>query len=198
MTKIALIGQGKGADIIERYLTTEFESINYEIIGRYNTKDQIPNVTLVITISGNMVARRHFFKTYKDRKYLSIERSQLPIEIGRANIIFPNVHVDMFADIGDNNVISSGVIVNHHCKIGDGNLFAPGVMMAGSVTIGNNNSFGVGVMIHSGVHIGNDCMFADGAVISGSIKSGTMVKLKTRNGVGTGMYVSIERGPARV
>lgn len=180
---IAIIGNGKGGELIARYLDEMYmqysnEMYRYEFFDDFNSKPlaDIPESYRLVISSSNMPFRRRIFSMFPKGRFINIMRSNTSmLECGTSNIVFPKVHFDYFASIGDNNVISSGIIINHHCKIGSGNLFGTGCLLNGSVTIGNNNSIGSGVIIEPKVKIGDNVLISSGSVIVGDIPSGTRI-----------------------
>lgn len=174
--KIAIIGDGKGAELIKRYLTEETDQLDriesFECFDDNKGKgiDQIPKDYYLIISSSNMKFRRDIFALFPTDRFININRSAYPMQpMGKGNLIFPNVHFDYFAEIGHNNVISNGTIINHHCKVGSGNLFGTGCLLNGSVIIGNNCTIGAGVIFEPKVKVGNDAFIVSGSVICGDI-----------------------------
>ena len=174
--KIAIIGEGKGAELIDRHFKEMLDpyegkvewSFFDELKGKPLT--EIPEDHKLIISSSNMQFRRRIFAQYPRDRFINVNRSDDGMQqMGFGNLISPNVHFDYFAEIGDNNVISNGTIINHHCKVGSGNLFGTGCMLNGSVTIGDNCTIGAGVIFEPKVRIGNDCVIVSGSVICGDL-----------------------------
>lgn len=180
--KIAIIGEGKIGEIIKCWLLNKFKDIEIEFFDE--TKGRHPREITdekIIISSGHMNFRRRIFKDFPREQFININRSiydDNDLCMGVNNLIFPNVHFDMFHEIGDNNVISSGSIINHHCKIGSGNLFGPACIMSGSVNIGNNCTFGSGIIIQPYVTIGDNVTIPSGTVITGNIVSNSRILVK--------------------
>jgi len=179
--KIALIGNGKGGEIAEYYLThtpSEVPKITF-----FKDTDIIPKgYKVLITFSKNMKRRREVYAQHVG-KCTSLILSNIKCEVGECNFIFNNVTAGFKAKIGNNNVISSGVIINHHCTIGDGNLIGPGTVMAGSVTIGDNCNIGAGVTFEPGISIGDNSRIVSGANVVQSLPKDSVRKAKVYNGV---------------
>lgn len=177
--KIAIIGNGKGGQVIVKYLTDEYgHACEYRFFDDFKGTpiSEIPDDYLLIVSSSNMKFRREVFTRFDRERFINIDRSDNPMtSMGTNNLIFPNVHFDYFAEIGDNNVISNGTIINHHCKVGSGNLFGTGCLLNGSVTIGDNNTIGSGVIFEPNVKIGDNTLISSGSVIVGDIPSGSRV-----------------------
>lgn len=177
--KIAIIGEGKGGELIAKHLTDEAEYRSYfEFYDDFKGKpiSEIPDDFLLFVSSSNMKFRRDVFARFDRERFININRSDYPMAImGVNNLIFPNVHFDYYSEIGDNNVISNATIINHHCKVGSGNLFGTGCLLNGSVTIGNNNTIGSGVIFEPKVKIGDNTLICSGSVIVGDVPSGSRV-----------------------
>ena len=176
--KIAIIGAGKGGQLIAAYISDSgaydtyfgclFEMFDDKIEG-IRKLSEIPEDYKIIISSSNMPFRRRVFAEFERKRYININRSSYFPSMGVGNIIFPNVEFDYFAEIGDNNVISTSTIINHHCRVGSHNLLGPGCLMSGSVTIGDNCLIGSSVIFEPGVSVGNWCVIASGSVIVGNI-----------------------------
>jgi len=176
---IAIIGNGKGGQLIAHYFNNKKDSILGESCGFEFFDDfkgtpikKIPDGYKLIISSSNMSFRREVFTKFNRERFINVDRSNNPMQpMGVGNLIFPNVHFDCFSEIGDNNVISNGTIINHHCKVGSGNLFGPGCLLSGSVIIGNNCTIGSGVIFEPNVVIGDNVTIASGSVIVNGIVS---------------------------
>lgn len=202
--KIIIIGGGKGADLIIQYHreNIDFKYYNKEcdicgIIDDFSsgermgvpiigTTSDLPNINkdygIIISVSKDMEWRRKIYHVCEDLgfNFYNFNRSinqtlAYEVEIGKGNLIFPDVGFDYFSSVGDNNVISAGCIIAHHNHIGSGNLFGPSCMFSGSVVIGDNCNFGSGVIVEPGVNIGDNCYIASNTTVIKDVSEGTRI-----------------------
>lgn len=171
MKKLAILGGGRGGQLIAETINNDIYGERYEIefyddYSEMGIRDVPDDCYIIISIGLRMDIRRKWFGMFDCNRFINSNRSEYMVNMGVGNVIFPNAHFDLFHKIGDNNVISSGTIINHHCKVGSGNLFGPGCLLSGSVEIGDNCTFGSGVIIEPNVRIGNNTSVASGTVIT--------------------------------
>lgn len=74
-------------------------------------------------------------------------------DIGKGNLIFPNVMIDKLVSVGNYNILYSGASIAHHTIVGDYNFFAVKCCVCGHIRIGNNCFIGANSTIKNGICI---------------------------------------------
>ncbi|MGH1288388.1 acetyltransferase [Bacillus toyonensis] len=194
MKKIALIGQGGHAQVIQDMIHTngsfkiiaffddkykslcKANEIYYGPISSIQTLRREIEFQLIIAIGNNTVREKiaeqlHF----NDDCYESIIHPTAWISksatIGRGTVIMPNVTINADTIIGRHVIVNTSSVVEHDNCIGDFVHIGPNATLTGAVTIGNVTQIGAGVTIIPNLIIGARSMIGAGATVIHNIPS---------------------------
>ncbi|MGA4845927.1 hypothetical protein ACOBQB_06555 [Streptomyces sp. G5(2025)] len=189
MTEITVIGAGKFAAEISRYVedaTTERDEVR---IGQYlriadepvhvptercaPLDDFVPKAgARVVLAVSDMTQRRRLIDGYIDKYGLVAENIIHPTArvdpaqlTGPGNIIGPECYVGVNAGLGAFNVLNYHCTVGNHSRFGSNNFISPNFHCGNSVTAGDDNFFGLSCTVTPEISIGSFSKFQAGLTL---------------------------------
>jgi len=207
LKRVALIGGGRGADLVIDILMASGRQIPVCVYDDHKSLFDSPLLPLpvrgpadpqqiardfqngafdaaIITIGSNIALRSRLFEALTERG-VPLTNAVHPLanlaggaSLGQGNVICAFTNIGVCTQIGANNVLSTYCNIDHHSVMGSHCTFGPGVMLSGSVTIGSRVRFGTGIFVEPNLSIGDDAVINSGAIIFGDIPAGGLVKTR--------------------
>lgn len=191
MSTLFILGAGKTALTILRYLEHRYEQIVFCVDEKYVPEPPKIQGRLVQPVSELLdenisrsyclvcigyaelnAVRERFVQIVQDSENLELvnyqddsclNHSNQPM--GLNNIFLNNVSVHNNVSIGMGNFFWTNSIVSHDSIVGDFNWLTSGTLICGDCSIGSNNFFGASSCISNGVTIGSRCFVGAGAIV---------------------------------
>lgn len=205
MRNIVIVGAGAHAlEIYEYILTINQIEKKYNILGLIddsyqsflnnfeNQLDNCPNylgkisdycftddVDYVLGISSVVIRKSLIDKFPNDIKFTNLIHPRSYVSpfanLGRGNVIAPNVNIGPMVEISDFNLINGGVAIGHNSILGSNNILSPNCCLSGGTKVGDNNFFGINASTFPNVSIGNHNQISAGMILDKNIENESVI-----------------------